>query len=291
MKIHDDFLPKNPQQFPSDEGKGTKKAKDPLASLCLPLISAQEKDADSPHKQNGVKKYTRQHLLALQKKLARSLASQQNNQSGCASDHSLVIDRGTASAFSVEHEEKQIYLSINGVVQAVSPSEFTSHTKRNGIEVHYLSQLLFNEVKLIALCSGGQPSEMQVPEGHQPPLYLAFINETVGWGAFARRKIEKGELIGEYTGVVTWMGEGNAYTMFYVDLEDSSRIVIDATYYGNETRFINHSERPNASFEFACSKQGMHQRVFIATRTIEEGDQVLTHYGKEYWLGITPQIL
>lgn len=234
-------------------------------------------------------KQSKSHLLAVQKKMARSLKRQQNNQGGQAQGQHYCVDRQDAGAFICGEDDVDIYIRINGVLQKVSAQQFTEWTRRCGIEVTYLSHLLFNDPQLLKAYGRQEPFGPQVPHGHRPPLYLEFLCEDVGWGAFARRSIAKGEIIGEYTGVVTRMGEGNAYTMFYADGDE--RYIIDATYFGNETRFINHSENPNCAFEFVCSAEGVRQRVFVAICDIAEGEQVLTHYGNVYWEGLTPKRL
>lgn len=114
---------------------------------------------------------------------------------------------------------------------------------------------------------------------------LAFeIRDSVisGKGAFAIRAIPKGERLIEYTGERIPHPEADArYDDDTMDRHHtflfavSSRTVIDATYGGNEARFINHSCDPN------CETEIEKGRVYIyAIRDIPAGEEL--HYDYAY---------
>lgn len=104
-----------------------------------------------------------------------------------------------------------------------------------------------------------------------------------GKGVFAARFIPKGTRIAEYVGERLSHAEADAR---YADnpIEDNHtflfivdrRTVIDATYGGNESRFINHSCDGN------CESVIDQRRVFIeTTRDVEKGEEL----GYDYEIG------
>jgi SET domain-containing protein len=103
-----------------------------------------------------------------------------------------------------------------------------------------------------------------------------------GKGAFAIRPIPKGEQLIEYVGErITHAEADKRYDDESMDEHHtflftiSSRMVIDATYDGNESRYINHSCDPN------CEAEIEKGRVFIsAIRDIPVGEEL--HYDYAY---------
>lgn len=59
-------------------------------------------------------------------------------------------------------------------------------------------------------------------------------------------------------------------------------LVIDAGPVGNEARFANHTDDPNAVLAIGFSS-GMRVRVLKAVKDIEPGDEITVHYGTTYW--------
>ena len=104
-----------------------------------------------------------------------------------------------------------------------------------------------------------------------------------GKGAFARKTIRKGTRLVEYVGEHISPAESdrryddtkvkNHHTfLFSVD----NRRVIDATFDGNEARFINHSCDPN------CDAIIEKRRVYIeSNRTIRPGEELAYDYNYE----------
>ena len=102
-----------------------------------------------------------------------------------------------------------------------------------------------------------------------------------GRGAFATRKIRKGERIVEYKGerISDAVADrrypepkaGEHHHTFLFELDDGR--VIDATYGGNSARFINHSCDPN------CETVEEDARIFInAARDIQRGEELAYDY-------------
>ena len=102
-----------------------------------------------------------------------------------------------------------------------------------------------------------------------------------GRGAFATRRIKKGERIVEYKGERISDAEadrryptpeaGEHHHTFLFELDDGR--VIDAAYGGNSARFINHSCDPN------CETVEEDARIYInAARDIQPGEELAYDY-------------
>lgn len=148
------------------------------------------------------------------------------------------------------------------------------------------------------------------------PLYLTHINKEIGYGVFADENIEQGQMIGEYTAVVRdsdkFNGEQNmkegAYSFNYGSrykapasawrqyLSDWSSwfgygrsdspeqyLILDAYEIGNETRFVNHSYKPNIKAEIIPHNDQWHV-VYIAKKPIAKNEQLFIDYGYGYWV-------
>jgi len=115
------------------------------------------------------------------------------------------------------------------------------------------------------------------------PLYAVRRSGVHGYGAFAARDIEKGEVIDEYIGGrITHEQANERYKdrdvndnhTFLFTLDETT--VIDGSAGGNDTRFINHKCDPN------CEPGIKGGRVFIvSTRLIQKGEEL----GFEYHIG------
>jgi SET domain-containing protein len=101
-----------------------------------------------------------------------------------------------------------------------------------------------------------------------------------GKGVFATRHMAAGETVIEYVGEVITMAEAirrhphdahNPDHTFYFHLDDGR--VIDALYGGNDSKWINHSCRPN------CVPDLVKGRVFIKTRRpVFRGEELTFDY-------------
>lgn len=119
-----------------------------------------------------------------------------------------------------------------------------------------------------------------VPENQPFEIRTSSIH---GMGAYAVRRIRKGDRLGEYVGERISHAEGDrryddeAMAQHHTFLFTvTSRTVIDAAVGGNDTRFINHSCAPNCE---AVIEDG---RVFInALRSVPAGSELLYDYAYE----------
>lgn len=113
-----------------------------------------------------------------------------------------------------------------------------------------------------------------------------------GNGVFARRRIEAGECIVEYTGERITADEsaeraeksgGPINHTFFFSLADGN--VIDGGSGGNDSRFINHACEPN------CEAYEEDGRVFIySLHEIEQGDELYYNYALIYEERHTPAV-
>lgn len=133
----------------------------------------------------------------------------------------------------------------------------------------------------------------------QEPLAIILDHpkQGVGKGLFAKRSIRPGTFICEYAGErVSWQLITEKYSSFedtrYVWCEGEVE-AIDAQFYGNEARFINHYEslapHPNVRAQVvACAGSASPYRVLVkALRTIHANQEILLDYGPLYagrWL-------
>jgi len=161
-------------------------------------------------------------------------------------------------------------------------------------------------------------------EGMLDKLYVEELGDGVGRGLFAKSKLEEGEVIGHYGGVLVANYHLDDYTVTYPSTNDIS---LTSKEYGNIVRFINHApsyyngnekeEEKENNQEFSSnhhiqldqtslspnsnniSSSSLFANVkFIPMildtsivihiicktgRVIEEGEQLLVDYGKNYW--------
>lgn len=130
-----------------------------------------------------------------------------------------------------------------------------------------------------------------IPKGYVAPSTVRFIDDVVGCGLFAEADIEKDQFVGEYTGRIIDTDKDlkdSKYSWDYPIRHDKRgnpiKNSLDAWDAGNELRFVNHDDKPNAEVRM-MPQGGLWHVTYIATRPIKKGDQILTSYGQKYWGG------
>lgn len=128
----------------------------------------------------------------------------------------------------------------------------------------------------------------EIGEGKTAPIYIKWIDTTLGYGAFAEEDIPEGSFVGEYTGVVRRLyrkhPDQNPYCFHYpTKLWSMRTCTVDSMHEGNLTRFFNHSKKPNL-LPFCAVDRGLLHLVFVAARNIKKGEQLTFDYGEDYWM-------
>lgn len=119
-----------------------------------------------------------------------------------------------------------------------------------------------------------------------PEIEVRFLGDLVGHGAFLTEDLPQEGFVGEYVGTVR-RNDIRRYSLnnylYTYPIEDINGInyVIDATI-GSKTRFINHSFSPNLKPFYAFWGNFFHV-IFLTTRPIKKGEQLLFDYGESYW--------
>ena len=133
----------------------------------------------------------------------------------------------------------------------------------------------------------------QLKNHYHAPLYLKKTDNEIGYGLFSDKSMKKGDLVGQYTGIVQ---EASAYndsngdistgTEFAWDYPDEvpglPPLEINAGTAGNILRFANHSFRPNLRVEHAVIVNEW-MIFFILDMNVEEDTQLFVDYGDNYW--------
>ncbi|XP_008287273.1 histone-lysine N-methyltransferase EHMT1 isoform X2 [Stegastes partitus] len=128
-----------------------------------------------------------------------------------------------------------------------------------------------------------------VQNGLRTRLQL-FRTSKKGWGVRALQDIPQGTFICEYVGEIiseaeAEMRQNDAY-LFSLDDKPQDLYCIDARFYGNISRFLNHMCEPNL---FACRVFTTHQDLrfphiaFFASENIKAGEELGFNYGDHFW--------
>src|SRR3989338_547511 len=108
--------------------------------------------------------------------------------------------------------------------------------------------------------------DREIAEGVSPPIAIRWVDDEVGRGVFAEKRIPPRAYVGEYTGVVSEQTpeevKEKRYCIRYPVWDTPlSPFVIDAEEQGHFTRFLNHSERPNLYLQ-SVYWRGMPRMIF-----------------------------
>ncbi|XP_030647341.1 histone-lysine N-methyltransferase EHMT1a [Chanos chanos] len=117
-----------------------------------------------------------------------------------------------------------------------------------------------------------------------------FRTERMGWGVRALQDIPEGTFVCEFAGEIISDGEANIREndsyMFSLENKVGEVYCVDAHFYGNVSRFINHLCEPNL---FPVRVFTKHQDLrfpriaFFSSKPIQAGDQLGFDYGDQYW--------
>lgn len=111
------------------------------------------------------------------------------------------------------------------------------------------------------------------------------------WGVITLREIPKGTYVCEYIGEIISdceadTREDDSY-LFDLDNRDGESYCIDACKYGNVTRFVNHSCKPNlVPVRIFVGHHDLHfpRIAFFAARDIAPNEELGFDYGEKFWV-------
>jgi SET domain-containing protein len=183
---------------------------------------------------------------------------------------------------------KSFALSLLVLIIAANASIITQASTDPSLKTRKLYASDFKDLgaKYINCLTDAKGKPITKPRFTQAPLYIKFVNETVGFGVFAEQDIDKGVIVGEYTGHAISVSH-----LEKINLKDDSYaigplygIVVDAKKVGNITRFINHSAKPNLVTVglYKCNYPCV---VLISSEPIKKDQQLFFDYGEKYWNG------
>ncbi|XP_058271301.1 histone-lysine N-methyltransferase EHMT1 isoform X9 [Hemibagrus wyckioides] len=117
-----------------------------------------------------------------------------------------------------------------------------------------------------------------------------FRTQKMGWGVRTLQDIPRGTFVCEYVGEIISDAEADVREidsyLFSLDSKVGDMYCIDARFYGNISRFINHHCEPNL---FPCRVFTSHQDLrfphiaFFASKNISAGDELGFDYGDHFW--------
>ncbi|XP_077088861.1 histone-lysine N-methyltransferase EHMT1 isoform X6 [Siphateles boraxobius] len=117
-----------------------------------------------------------------------------------------------------------------------------------------------------------------------------FRTQMMGWGVKTLQDIPQGTFVCEYVGEIISDAEAdvreNDSYLFSLDSKVGDMYCVDARFYGNISRFINHHCEPNL---FPCRVFTSHQDLrfphiaFFACKNISAGDELGFDYGDHFW--------
>ncbi|XP_047017705.2 histone-lysine N-methyltransferase EHMT1 isoform X1 [Ictalurus punctatus] len=117
-----------------------------------------------------------------------------------------------------------------------------------------------------------------------------FRTQKTGWGVRTLQDIQQGTFVCEYVGEIISDAEADVREidsyLFSLDSKVGDMYCIDARFYGNISRFINHHCEPNL---FPCRVFTSHQDLrfphiaFFASKNISAGDELGFDYGDHFW--------
>ncbi|CAD6193958.1 unnamed protein product [Caenorhabditis auriculariae] len=122
------------------------------------------------------------------------------------------------------------------------------------------------------------------------PVEIFARDAKCGWGVRSSVDIPEGAFVGEYTGELINDDEAalrKDNTFLFETVIGMETYTIDAKFYGNYTRFINHSCEPNVKVANvcwdACQDQLVHMCLF-SVKEIETGEELTIDYGDAWWI-------
>ncbi|XP_030382047.1 uncharacterized protein LOC115629669 isoform X2 [Scaptodrosophila lebanonensis] len=154
-------------------------------------------------------------------------------------------------------------------------------------EFNYDDPAVIFECNDVCGCNKLSCKNRVVQNGIRTPLQIVECEESVkGWGVRALANVPKGTYVANYAGEILTEHEADRRTddSYYYDLDNGH--CIDANYYGNVSRFFNHSCEPNilpVRVFYEHQDYRFPKIAFFACRDIDAGEEICYDYGDKFW--------
>jgi len=132
-----------------------------------------------------------------------------------------------------------------------------------------------------------------IQKGRYQPIKIT--KGAYGNGAYAQCALAKGVIIGEYVGELISKESTSmaAFDVLYDHLglnyifDLDMAYVLDSAIFGNETRYLNHSEDANCCAT-VVNVNGVHRIVLVTTTSVAIAEELFLNYGDSYWTKDSP---
>ena len=131
-----------------------------------------------------------------------------------------------------------------------------------------------------SFCKCEKCSHKNIISGKIPELIVKKAGGK-GLGVFANEMIEKGRYVGQYCGVYSDDIDIQGEFVYQIVERTPKRVIstcIDAGYFGNYTRFINHSCNPNLETVPIRVNYILPNLAFFAIKDIQIGEEICFRY-------------
>ncbi|XP_066580137.1 histone-lysine N-methyltransferase EHMT2 isoform X2 [Amia ocellicauda] len=214
----------------------------------------------------------------------------------CPSDYKYISENCETSAMNIDHNITHLQhcgctddcSSSNCLCGQLSIRCWYDKDRRLLQEFNKIEPPLIFECNLACSCSRGCKNRV-VQSGIKVRLQL-YRTEKMGWGVRALQDIPQGSFICEYVGELISDAEADVREddsyLFDLDNKDGEVYCIDARYYGNISRFINHLCDPNIIpvRVFMLHQDLRFPRIaFFSSRDILTGQELGFDYGDRFW--------
>ncbi|KAH8414813.1 hypothetical protein KR215_005619 [Drosophila sulfurigaster] len=169
---------------------------------------------------------------------------------------------------------------------ASSQNWYTAESRLN-CDFNYDDPAVIFECNDVCGCNQLSCKNRVVQNGTRTPLQIVECEEPAkGWGVRALANVPKGTFVASYTGEILTAPEADRRTddSYYFDLDNGH--CIDANYYGNVSRFFNHSCEPNilpVRVFYEHQDYRFPKIAFFACRDIDAGEEICYDYGDKFW--------
>ncbi|XP_076862360.1 histone-lysine N-methyltransferase EHMT2 isoform X2 [Brachyhypopomus gauderio] len=215
---------------------------------------------------------------------------------GCSSDYKYIAENCETSAMNIDRNITHLQhcncsddcSSSNCLCGQLSIRCWYDKDQRLLQEFNKIEPPLIFECNLACSCHKTCKNRV-VQAGIKVRLQL-YRTEKMGWGVRALQDIPQGSFICEYVGELISDAEADVREddsyLFDLDNKDGEVYCIDARYYGNISRFINHLCDPNIIpvRVFMLHQDLRFPRIaFFSSRDILTGQELGFDYGDRFW--------